>query len=595
LDAVSSKPAISAIIRSVGLQVEPRDRLRHVVVYLLLVTAIYQVLLFNFNSDSFFSPIGWLDPFYYMGYGLYYAIPDVMNDYYKVSRLPWNLLQFAARQIFRPDAAAFALQFVSFSGMSVAAYLFFQQVINRSAAFLIAVLCIFFPIAYSNGGADYHNTITGLLYFVMLAWAAASINTGSLLAAVCGGGAIALALHTNPTLVMLGPGIALYMVALWWVRERTLRYALAACACLFIGVLAATAVLALISAGFDRGFMFFQAQVNYIIWAQGKDHNLWPYPLTWQVLLSSKANGYVFGVLVVSAAELIRLGLRRHIKQQLEAAAAYGGYVLTCLIAVALQVKGQPIIEPGYMLYGVVLATFIPVGYLLNTYLCAESSKQLDLFAVGFPIACGGAIFGSAWIYGTFRLTQISPVLLSSGSVLVLYLALTVAQAGRFNVAIVGLLALLNAMLIPYIGSFTRDRCHAHRDLNVFISDASLLATSVAGHPGRVFVFADPEDRMTERCFPNWKTIDVGSSFASIAHQFLGKPYGQQQIDALTREDFANVANARRVIALFAVHDTVKQHLAEKAKTLGFDLATVAMVPQQSSGVVMYLLMPAAQ
>ncbi len=582
----------SAINRYVGFRVDPRDRGGRVVVYLLLITAIYQVLLFNFNSDSFFSPIGWLDPFMYVGYGLYYSIPDVMNTYYKVSRLPWDLLQFSARQIFRPDIAAFAIQFVCFSGMSIAAYLFFRRLINRSAALLIAVLCIFFPVAYSNGGADYHNTMTGLLYFSMLACATTAIVAGSLLMAVCAGGAIALALHTNPTLVMLGPGIALHMIALWWVRQRSVGFALAASICLVVGAITATIVLGLVSAGFGRGFWFFKPQLDYVLWAQANDHNLWPYPLTWDGLKASKPNGYVFGVFLVSLAELVRLGLRRKIKPQLETAAAHAGFVLTYVVAVALQIKGQPIIEPAYMLYGVVLATFVPLGYLLNSHLRAESPEQFDFFAVCFPIVCGGAVFGSTWVYAKLAFNALDPAYLCIGALAVLYVGLVMARAGRVGIAVVVLLALLNVTMIPFLGAFARDKCRAMQTMNVFMNDASLLATKVAGHPGRVFVFADLEDRMIADCFKNWRTTDVGSSFAEIAHTFLGKPFGQQQLDQLTRNDFAAVTNARGIIALFAVHDTVEQRLATKAGALGFDLATVAVVPNEASGVVLYLLRP---
>jgi hypothetical protein len=67
------------------------------------------------------------------------------------------------------------------------------------------------------------------------------------------------------------------------------------------------------------------------------------------------------------------------------------------------------------------------------------------------------------------------------------------------------------------------------------------------------------------------------------------------EVDQLTREDFSAVVGARGAIALFAAHDTVRQRVVEKANSLGFDLPVVAVLPNTASGLVMYLLRPAAQ
>ena len=59
------------------------------------------------------------------------------------------------------------------------------------------------------GRADYHNTISGPLYFFMLAMLTSLIAERSLLLAAWAGVAAALALHTNPLIALLGPGLAL--------------------------------------------------------------------------------------------------------------------------------------------------------------------------------------------------------------------------------------------------------------------------------------------------------------------------------------------------------------------------------------------------
>ncbi len=49
------------------------------------------------NDSWLYSTLGWLDPWYYLGYGLNYLDPTYLNDYYKVSRVPWILVEFVTR------------------------------------------------------------------------------------------------------------------------------------------------------------------------------------------------------------------------------------------------------------------------------------------------------------------------------------------------------------------------------------------------------------------------------------------------------------------------------------------------------------------
>ena len=71
--------------------------------------------------------------------------------YYKVSRLPWNILEFTARHILRPEGAAFFLQFFSASLMSISVFLYFRRLISKSNALLLAVVSIFFPLFTAMG------------------------------------------------------------------------------------------------------------------------------------------------------------------------------------------------------------------------------------------------------------------------------------------------------------------------------------------------------------------------------------------------------------------------------------------------------------
>ena len=130
--------------------------------YLAVIVIIFLSFLSYYNSNILFNHIGNSDPFWYVGIGLYYHLADYSNDYYKISRLPWNILQFLARQILQPAAATFVLQAVCYSTGSIALFLLFREIVGKSKSFIIGALYIFVPVLQaSSAGAD--GEVLGLL------------------------------------------------------------------------------------------------------------------------------------------------------------------------------------------------------------------------------------------------------------------------------------------------------------------------------------------------------------------------------------------------------------------------------------------------
>ena len=64
--------------------------------YLVSITLAYQLFQYFYNPTPFYNSVGYVDAYVSVGYGLYYSIPDFLDSYYKVSRLPWNILEFTA-------------------------------------------------------------------------------------------------------------------------------------------------------------------------------------------------------------------------------------------------------------------------------------------------------------------------------------------------------------------------------------------------------------------------------------------------------------------------------------------------------------------
>ena len=93
-------------------QADDRRWHRRDIVVLVAVAVAFNLYGDLFNSNMFYDPLGWEDPFRHLGIGLYYADPGFWDLYYKISRVPWNTLQFLVRQLFTTaadDAAAGAV------------------------------------------------------------------------------------------------------------------------------------------------------------------------------------------------------------------------------------------------------------------------------------------------------------------------------------------------------------------------------------------------------------------------------------------------------------------------------------------------------
>ena len=104
-------------------------------------------------------------------------------------------------------------------------------------------------------------------------------------------------------------------------------------------------------------------------------------------------------IFTVCLVELVMLGARRQIRKEEVAASAYGGYVVTYLLAVAYQFKGQPVLEPDYNARMFVVATFCRSGISWSGYLPPLSKRSLAILSAIFPLACAIALFDSKSIY----------------------------------------------------------------------------------------------------------------------------------------------------------------------------------------------------
>jgi hypothetical protein len=553
-----------------------------------LIVIIFLLFLSYYNSGILFNHIGNLDPFWYVGIGLFYHISDYSNDYYKISRVPWNILEFLARQTLQPASAAFVLQALCYSTGSIALFFLFRDIFGKSKSFIISALYIFVPLLQaSSAGADYHNTFSGAMFFLTLALLVRAILLMSKPSSFAAGAIAAAMLHTNPLFLLLSPMIALYIFVLLFERRRTARFVFQAAGLVLAGSISATILFSLVHASFGRDFLFFVPQIEYILWMQQKGHNVWWVPLSWEFLRNDTENAWLFSIFIICCVELIMTLTRQRMRQDMQASAANLGFIVAYVVALGYQLAGQTTLMPNYVSYPFLAATIIPVGYLLNKYVCTKPNVVIVYLA--FPLLCAALLLLSREIDMILSLSPWSrffQVVCVSATV---YLLLILLSSTTLGIGLV-LLPILNAVFGSHAASnYSYDTCHARRHLNVLIALMSQMATDLARKPQNVFVWFDRDDHAHALpCFDELKMAYLGGSFTAIAHNYFGDLYGPTQMNQFTYEQFAQLKATEGIIALLATRDTIKDQFIATAVSLGVDLRLAGLYQDRASGVKFY-------
>jgi len=267
-----------------------------------LLAALYQT-----NSDWFFTRPRRLDPWYHVGYGLYYENPLFLNDYYKVSRLPWNLYQYLFRSFLLPIPSEIVIHFSLYVAQSVLAYLVCARLFSTQAGLLVGVFTAAFSLLHANGGADYQNAPSGPLFFAVIAsilWALGRDQKAFMISGLL----VAALIHTNTIYVFFLPLFAATGAWLAWCERRGLRYIVVATGWVCAGMVICTFGLAIINAAFGRSWFFFLPQINYAYsMASDPSRNIWwkPWSMSW--VQPAAYLGVIYGMAVIAICEIVRM------------------------------------------------------------------------------------------------------------------------------------------------------------------------------------------------------------------------------------------------------------------------------------------------
>jgi hypothetical protein len=193
-----------------------KDRLRtHVLPLLCLMLA--PIIIGIIHDDWLYSPVGFPDPWFNVGYFLHYFDPNFLPGLYKEARVPWLVPGYFLYHVLGPVAANFVLHVGALIVSVVFVYLALARLITRNAAFIAAaLLCAYYQFQGSGtGGWDYQTTAAGAFYALTLYLVVRAAQTEYAAFWLAGAGiAFGATVHANIVLVNLALGLAaIYLAA----------------------------------------------------------------------------------------------------------------------------------------------------------------------------------------------------------------------------------------------------------------------------------------------------------------------------------------------------------------------------------------------
>ena len=93
-------------------------------------------------------------------------------------------------------------------------------------------------------------------------------------------------------------------------------------------------------------------------------------------------------------------------------------------------------------------------------------------------------------------------------------------------------------------------------------------------------------------CFEDLSVDYFGNSFASVAHQFLGKPYPLTLLESLESSDFERAALRPGIIVLVTVNQAMLGEFQERARVLGYEAFTPRILCRSANRAYVQILPP---
>ena len=352
-----------------------------------------------FGREWLYTSIGHLDPWYNIGFFMYYHDSTFLADHYKLQRLPWLLSGWILYHTLGSLIGNFVLHIGALVVSTVFVYLTLARLVARQSAFLVAAfLTIFIPF-HGSGGWDYQAAGSAAYYaltlYLVTRAAQAEDPRNKLIAA---GVAYAAALFTTIHLVNFLP----VLVGLYFVvgeRHRTragvrmaLRYSL-------VGFGALTLALCVVNLLVGRGLFFFWPLLKIVIERLADPVGQKPWLLPWTAFFVPPAAFlYLVFPTVMFAASILRLSAAAIGIGRLSLVRTFllGQYVLLVALWILWQQLGHVALWPELFFHVLNIPAFLALGSVLGGRPNPETRLPLALLAGGLLVAFVPALQGLA-------------------------------------------------------------------------------------------------------------------------------------------------------------------------------------------------------
>jgi len=453
---------------------------------LLLLPLLTPIVLVAAGNDAFgFDPPGYLDAFMYLGYFWHYPehIP-LLDDNYKISRLPWIIPGYLAHAVGGVSTGALVLAFVTLAAGAAALYLLVRDALHdRTIAAVVGVAWAGCTWAHGVGGWNYHM-LAAADYYLLACWllVRAAQGRSANVSALLGGACFAAAVHTHVFYVTFAPLLAI----LYWVMlPRTARQPLASCAraalLVVAGGIAVTALLGAINRATGGAWLFFMPQVEQAIRLSGGNDRWWLAAVNW-----APSAGYLVPPLAFLVAGLFGAGRAWRDGNRSALAfvgLAWGALAIMCYFQF---VRRQTTLDYHYMAFALYVHAFPCLAAAMASgkderplpWPSAAATAAIVLGALLFllpeplPALMDGA---SAWLGVQAFTPMLLPLAVSVLGVAAMFLSPRRLRAFVFAVWF----AVVNAWIAPARAAYGIGTPGIHREMLSLFSDADRFATEL--------------------------------------------------------------------------------------------------------------------
>jgi len=330
---------------------------------------------------TIYNPIGYIDPFIFVGLGLDYDISTLWSWYYKVSRLPWIVVEYSFRHALPPIAAQYAIQYTVHALLGLGFYFAAKRLLGSAPAFLGAVFLVSYTDLYSASAPDYMATFAAALYALFF-WAltVASQSAYSYPRYAWCGFLFAMTVHTDFLFLLFLPMLVAHAVVLTRAAGQT-QSLLRPIIPVIGGAAVATLALCIFSAAHGRDFNFMMPQIKYTLDYIHPEKQSWYRPWSEGWWYGSGTPGWggnhdpYFGAFVATAIASLAIAIavlrsknvdKRGIAQVLLAFE----FVYALSVFIVLQSAGQAVLQPPLMMVPLVVPFVMALAVIASWPQC---------------------------------------------------------------------------------------------------------------------------------------------------------------------------------------------------------------------------------